>query len=216
MGRFFSVEGKFFTACSKIVDMVILTLLWIVGCIPIVTIVTSTSSLYHATVKCVRFERGKAYQEFMDAYKKNFKQGVGLTILYGGIGAAIGYLDYHVFFLSQTRTMAVFIMAVFMLIMTVLYLMNVLWLIPVFSRFSNTFGFIVQLNFVIAIKQIVRSIPMLLIAAVSLLLMWVSPPLAILFPSLGMLVISYLSEPGLRKYMPRQTEDNGDWRYGFK
>ena len=116
----------------------------------------------------------------------------------------------------QSRTSAAFILAFGMLIVTVIYLMNVLWLIPVFSRFTNTFGKIMQLNYAIAVRQIIRSIPMFLILIVSVILVLASFPLVIVFPSLAMLLISYLSEPGLHKYMPKQEEDNGDWRYGFK
>ena len=216
MGSFFSVEGKFYTVTSKMVDMVVITFLWIVGCIPIVTILTSTASMYHTTVKCIRYDRGKVFDEFKEAYQKNLKQGIGLTVLYGGIGAVIGFADYHVFARSQSRTSIMFIWAVAMLILTVLYLINVLWMVPVFSRFANTFGKIVELNFVISLRYLIRSIPMVLIVVVAVILIYASLPLAIIFPSLVMLLNSYLSEPILHRYMPKQEEDNGDWRYGFK
>ena len=216
MGGIFSVEGKFFTVTSKMVDMVVITLMWILGCIPIITIFTSTSSLYHTTVKCIRYDRGKAYEEFIDAYKKNLRQGISLTILYGLIGMIIGWLDYKVFFLSQSRTSIVFILAVGMLMLTVLYLLNVLWIVPVFSRFSNTLGNILKLNYVISTRYLIRSIPMMAVIVTAVIMMQASIPLVIIFPSLVMLINSYISEPGLHKYMPKQEEDNGDWRYGFK
>ena len=216
MGGIFSVEGKVFTVTSKMVDMVVITLMWILGCIPIITIFTSTSSLYHTTVKCIRYDRGKAYEEFIDAYKKNLRQGISLTILYGLIGMIIGWLDYKVFFLSQSRTSIVFILAVGMLMLTVLYLLNVLWIVPVFSRFSNTLGNILKLNYVISTRYLIRSIPMMAVIVTAVIMMQASIPLVIIFPSLAMLINSYISEPGLHKYMPKQEEDNGDWRYGFK
>lgn len=216
MGGFFSVEGKFFTVTSKIVDMVFITILWFVGCIPVVTILTSTASMYHTTVKCIRYDRGKVFEEFKEAYKKNLKQGIGLTVLYGIIGVVIGFGDYYVFHLMTSRSGMAFILLVGMMIWTFLYLINVLWLIPVFSRFSNTFGNMLRLNYVISTRHLLRSILMILIVFVAVLLVIVSIPLVIIVPSLAMLVISYLSEPGLHKYMPEQKEDNGDWRYGYK
>lgn len=216
MSGFFSAEGKFFSITSRIIDMAGITLLWIIGCIPIITILTSTSSMYHTTVKCIRYERGKVFEEFKEAYKKNLRQGIPLTVLYGILGAVIGFIDYHVFSIMQSRSGAAFILAFGMLIVTVLYLINVLWLIPVFSRFTNTFKKIIQLNYVIAVRNIIRSIPIFLILIISVILVLASFPLVIVFPSLAMLMISYLSEPGLHKYMPKQEENNGDWRYGFK
>lgn len=216
MSRFFSAEGKFYSVTSRMIDMVIITILWIIGCIPVVTILTSTSSMYHTTVKCIRYERGKVLEEFKEAYIKNLKQGILLTIFYGVTGGVIGLIDYRIFAVSKGRTNAAFILAVGMLIVTVLYLINVFWLIPVFSRFSNTFGKTIQLNYVIAARYIIRSIPMILVIIVSVILVLASFPLVVIFPSLAMLMISYISEPGLHKYMPKQEEDNGDWRYGFK
>lgn len=216
MKNFFSVEGKFYTVTSKIVDLILLTLLWIVGCIPIVTILTSTASMYHTTVKCIRFDRGKVWEEFKEAYKKNLNQGVLLTVLFLAAGLVIAYLDRRVLALSKSGTDAVFYMTVAMLILTVLFLINVLWLIPVFSRFANTLGKIVQLTFVISIRYLIKSILMLLLLAVTVLLIWISLPLVIICPALFMLALSYLTEPVLHRYMPRQEEDNGDWRYGHK
>lgn len=86
MKGFFSVEGAFFTVTGKICDMVVITVLWAVGCIPVVTFFTSTASMYHTTVKCIRYDRGKVFEEFKDAYKKNLKQGIPLGILYGAAG----------------------------------------------------------------------------------------------------------------------------------
>ena len=117
---------------------------------------------------------------------------------------------------NYQRLVIVGVLLVIMLALTVLYLINVLWLIPVFSRFSNRLGKIVQLNYVIAVRHILRGVLMLLCAAAAVLLIKVSPPLAVLLPSLAMLGVSYLAEPGLHRFMPKQTEDNGDWRYGFK
>lgn len=216
MRGLFSAEGTFFSVCSKIVDMVIITFMWAVGCIPVVTILTSTASMYHTTVKCVRYDRGKAVQDFIDAYKKNLKQGVQLTVLYGLIGVAIGFIDYKMVFLAQSKSGAMFIFSLFMFIVTCLYLLNLLWIVPVFSRFSNTLGNILQLNFVISFRNIIRSIPMLVIILALVILVVASVPLIILASSLIMFLLSYFAEPALHKFMPKQEEDNGDWRYGFK
>lgn len=216
MKGIFSAEGTLFSVCSKIVDMVIITCLWVIGCIPIVTILTSTASMYHTTVKCVRYDRGKATRDFIDAYKKNLKQGIGLTVLFGAIGALIGFVDYKMVFLAQSQTSGMLVFALAMFILTCLYLLNLLWIVPVFSRFSNTFGNILRLNFVISFRYIIRSIPMFLIIIAGVILILASSPLIILFPSLIFFVMSYLAEPGLHKFMPKVEEDNGDWRYGFK
>lgn len=216
MSGFFSIEGKFFTVTSKIADMVLITILWLIGCIPVVTILTSTASMYQTTVKCIRYDRGRVFGEFKEAYKKNLKQGIALTVLYVIVGIVIGFGDHYVFHLMPSRSGTAFMLLTGMMIWTFLYLINVFWLIPVFSRFSNTFGNILRLSYVISTRHLLRSILIILIAVASVLLVLVAIPLAVIVPSLAALVISYLTEPGLHKYMPEQEEDNGDWRYGYK
>lgn len=201
---------------SKIVDLFLLSVFWIIGCLPVVTLLTSTASMYHTVVKCVRYDRGSVFREFMEAYKKNLKQGIGLTILYGALGALIGIVDYQVFVMSVDRTILLFAAAFGMVLLSVLWLLNVLWLVPVFSRFLNSLGNIIKLNYVVAGRHLLRSIPILAVVAVSAVLTLAVNELILILPALVMLVNSYLAEPALRKYMPAQEEDNGDWRYGFQ
>lgn len=216
MRGIFDVDGKFFQVTSKIVDLVLLSLLWLIGCLPIVTIVTSTSSMYHTVVKCIRFDRGSCWGDFREAYKKNLKQGIGLTLLFGGVGAVIGFLDYQIFVVSQNRSSLFFALAFGMLLVSFVYLLNVLWIIPVFSRFSNTFGNILKLNYVIAVRHIPRSLLLFALMAAVVILLLASNELIFIAPALVCLVSSYAFENALHKFMPEQNEDNGDWRYGFR
>lgn len=212
----FSADGKFYAITSKIVDLVIVTLLWIVGCLPVVTLLTSTASMYHTVVKCIRYDRGSVFGEFKEAYRKNLRQGIGLTVLYGTAGALIAFADYHVFVVSVDRSDMIFVLGAVLLILSAVYLLNVLWLVPVFSRFSDTFGKIIKLNYVIAMRHLVRSVAMLLVVAAAAVLVLASNESLIILPAVVLLINSYLSETALRRYMPRQEEDNGDWRYGFQ
>lgn len=216
MEKLFCVDGKVYNFLSKVVDSVFVTVLWIIGCLPVVTFLTSTSSMYHTVVKCIRYDRGNVFEDFKEAYKKNFRQGMGLTALYGCVGAVLGIVDYWVFTISTNRSGLFFVAAVGALIASVVYLLNVVWIVPVFSRFSNTIGNIIKLNYVISVKHLIRCIPVLLMIAVAVILVLASNELFFILPAVIALVSSYLTEPALWRYMPKQGEDNGDWRYGFQ
>lgn len=211
----FSVDGKFYAFTSKLVDVVVLSLLWLVGCLPVVTIITSTSSMYHVAVQCIRYDRGSIFTEFKEAYRNNLRQGIGLTVFYGILGALIAFVDYQLFIRSTDVSGLFFVLSLGMLILSAVYILNLLWIIPVFSRFSNTFGNIIKLNYVVAVRYLIRSIPMLLVIVAAVILFLASNELFLIIPALVAFVNSYLAEPALRRYMPKQEEDNGDWRYGF-
>ena len=215
MNKLFAVDGKLYTFLSKFVDLIIVVLMWIVGCLPVVTFLTSTASMYTTIVKCIRYEQGRVLPEFWEAYRVNLRQGIGLTVLYGCVGTVIGFADYQVFFTSTNRTGAFFILAVALLGLSIVYVLNLLWITPVFSRFSNSFGNILKLNYVIAIRNILRSIPMLFVVMIAVILALAVNALIFILPSVVLLLCSFLAEPALRRYMPKLEEDNGDCRYGF-
>ena len=215
MKSFFSIDGKFYAVMTKIADLLFVALLWIVGCLPVVTVLTSTASMYYVVVKCIRYDCGRVWPEFWEAYRNNLRQGIGLTLLFGGIGAAIGFLDYYIFVLSSNRSGAFFVLLIAALILSAVYVMNALWIVPVFSRFSNTLGNLLKLNYVIAMKNLLKSIPLVLLALVGIILILAFYEMVFVLPSLILLMQSFLVEPALRQYMPKREEENEDWRYGF-
>lgn len=216
MDKFFRLDGKFYTVMGKAADMILLSVFWLIGCIPVVTFFTSTSSLYHTVVKCVRYERGNVFRDFMEAYEKNLRQGIKLTLFYGVIGILLAALDYWLFMKSTNRTGAAFVAAIALLLLNGVYLVNTLWLVPVFSRFADTFQNLLKLNYIICIRHFWKSVLLVLIAAVALIFALGYNELVFCLPAVAALVYSYLVEPVLLRYMPKQETDNGDWRYGFQ
>ena len=216
MGTFFRVDGKFYTVMSKVADMALLSVFWIIGCLPVVTLVTSTASLYHTVVKCVRYDTGAVFRDFKEAYKKNLRQGIGLTLLFGAMGAILAFADYWLFFVSKSRSALLLLATLAALLLSVVYVLNVLWLVPVFSRFSNTFNMILKLNYVISMRHLLRCIPVIVMIAVAVILLVTLNGLLFFVPALVTLLSSYFAEPVLWRYMPKQEDTSGDWRYGFK
>lgn len=210
MKGFFSVDGKFYTVMSKIFDLLLVILLWLAGCIPVVTVLTSTASMYHTVVKCVRYDRGRVLPEFWEAYRKNLPQGIGLTVLFGVSGAVLGWLDHLILIVHSGESL---LLTLVLLAVSLLYILNLVWIVPVFSRFANTFGGILKLNYVIAVRNVLRTVPMLLVTGVAAVLFLAVNETVFFAPSVVLLLHSYLAEPAMRRYMQPQTEAD-DWRYG--
>ena len=55
MQSFFSGENFFFRATGRILDLVVLSLLWLVCSLPMVTVGPATAALYYSCVKCLRY-----------------------------------------------------------------------------------------------------------------------------------------------------------------
>ena len=81
MGGIFNINSPFFRVMSKVFDVIVLSLLWTLCCIPVITIGPATTALYYAIVKSIRKDRGYATKEFFKAFKMNFKQGAIVGVL---------------------------------------------------------------------------------------------------------------------------------------
>ena len=212
----FRIDGPFYTLINKIVDLGFVTLLWLVGCLPVVTIFTSTASMYHTVVKCIRYDRGSVFSTFKESYINNLRQGIVLMAFYSLVGSAIMSADYYVFFVSADRSALSYILSVILLLVTAVYILNLVWVAPALSRFENTFGNALKLVYVLALRNLVRGFFLLLLILAGVVIFLVWNGVFIIMPGLLSLCYSLVSEPALRKFMPVQEEDNGDWRYGFR
>lgn len=59
---------------TKVTDTLLLSLLWLVFSIPVVTVGASCSGLYYAYHKAVRQDGGHVFQYFWEAFQSNFKR----------------------------------------------------------------------------------------------------------------------------------------------
>lgn len=74
MGSLFNLDNPIWRFMGKLVDVFILTLLWAVCCIPIITIGPASTAVYYVTLKLVRDEESYTVRSFFKSFKENFKQ----------------------------------------------------------------------------------------------------------------------------------------------
>ena len=77
----FNPENLVFRMLSKGVDFVGLSLLWLLLCIPIVTIGPATAALYYTVVKVFRQKKEDAFRTYLKAFQENLKQGILVTLV---------------------------------------------------------------------------------------------------------------------------------------
>lgn len=124
---------------TKVVDTLILSMLWLVCCLPVVTIGAASSALYYAYHKAIRQDIGYACKTFFSAFRSNFKQATGIwLILLLFLVMSLGTC-FLLFQMQKNLPMAgVFLtMGVFLIGFAVAWC---LWLFPYLSRFENTLG----------------------------------------------------------------------------
>ncbi len=212
----FSIDGKLFRTLSKIGDLFILNVLWLVGCIPIVTIGVSTASMYHCCIKCVRRDRSQVGKEFWKAYKMNFKQGVLGTL----ICAVLIYLVLVLYSFASTLIAAgassfrdtVFVLG--MMVFTIIVASFCSIFFPVLSRFSMSFAQLLKLTFFMSFRYFIRGAAAGIITFVLFYAVLGNYMMVLFIPAPVSLLFTFFFEPMLLKHTPREmVEGQDDWYF---
>ena len=204
-------EGPIFGFLDKVGQMILLSLVWILGCLPVVTIVTSTTALYYAVMKNIRREYGTAMREFWSSYRANLKRGIPITVL--GLLVS-GILVWNIHLMTQPGQGNNLLLWGSVILLALLCAMAV-YICPVLSRFQMKAGAACKLAFVMAIRFLPITV-LLAVGTVALvyLQIYVLPmPTVVLLPSLWCWATTFLMEKALRKFMPPKEENDDSWYY---
>ena len=71
MNSIFSFDNPVWNFIGKLVDMLMLTVLWALCSLPVVTIGASTSALYYVMLKLAEDKEGSMFWSFFRAFKEN-------------------------------------------------------------------------------------------------------------------------------------------------
>lgn len=63
--KIFSSYGLFYTITEKIFDLFVISIFWLVGCIPIITIGISCSAMYNTIVNVIRNNMAFSHQLYL-------------------------------------------------------------------------------------------------------------------------------------------------------
>ncbi|MBR3561435.1 MAG: YesL family protein [Oscillospiraceae bacterium] len=81
MHQVFDPDNAWWRFVSRCVDVVGLSVLWAILCLPVVTVCPVTSALYYTVVKCFRHGERGAFGVFSRAIRENLRQGVLATLI---------------------------------------------------------------------------------------------------------------------------------------
>lgn len=210
MGRFF--ESKPIVYLSKFIDMIVLNIIFLVSCIPVVTIGAAWTAMYYTCVKVIRRDRGKIWQEYRRSFAANFKTATVVWVVLAVVEGILGVLTFQLLAHGHGGLSAAVIglaMACFVFVLAI-----IIYAFAVLSRFTvNTAGTI-QNAAVISIHHGGESVYMLVLTlglATLVMMGWkFLPVILLIMPSAYMLLISLIMEKILIQYTPDEEEVTSD------
>lgn len=135
--KFNLFSSGFFRFFSRVADLMLLNALFLVCCLPIVTIGASISALYSVSLKLVRQKDSYITKDFFRAFRQNLKQGIVIHLILT-VASVIIVTDLLVIW-SIMEASAVFKGLFFvMAILALLFFMASVYIYPMLAQFKNT------------------------------------------------------------------------------
>ncbi|MGN0298991.1 MAG: YesL family protein [Lachnospiraceae bacterium] len=204
MENLFNMNNPVWSFMGKLFYVIELNLLWIICCIPIVTIGPSTAAMYYVFLKVVRDEEGYIARSFFKSFKENLKQGIVITLILL-LMLCIGGLD--IYFYNHNTESVYQIFKLLFLAVSLFYFIEVLYIFPVLARFSNTTKNLMKNALLIGIRDLPKTILIVLIHVAVFVLIWSFPPAIIFGMALAAFLSSYLFVKIFDRYIPKEDEE---------
>ncbi len=203
MNNLFNMDNPFFSTLSKLYDMLFLSVLWVIFCIPIVTIGPATTALYYTVVKVIRKERGYLFREFVKSFRLNFKKGAIVGVLLTIVIVVLMFdISYAIESLAVDSNKGSLMVGVFIAI-TFLAISIAMYIFPVLSRFEMTIKQLIKAAVYMSMRHILFTILMDVVFIMSVIIVvYLMPIMIFIVPALSVLINSFMMERVFKKYMP--------------
>lgn len=212
MGRFFNMDSGLFRFLSRLADLMILNILFLITCIPVVTIGAACTSLYYVTMKMARDEDAYIARSYFKSFKQNFKQATIIWVI-ALLLIIVLFMDFQI--LNAMTAGFVNILRIALISVSLILAMVLLYTFPVLAKFYNSIKNTVKNAFFMSIRHFPKTIVMLLISVGAVVLTFLSTFTftwgILIWLMLGFALISYLHSRFLVKifdvYIPDEPED---------
>lgn len=167
----FDTDNFLMRFCEKVLDIVTVNLLFVVSCLPIVTIGVAKISLYQTIFEVKSSRRVPVFKTYMRAFKQNLKLGLQLGLLELGI-FLISVVDLSLFW-GQTGLGFQLIKAICLGILIFLTLV-MLASYPIAARYDLTWKEVLQKGLLLVSFNFVWFFLMLAIILLIIMLLYLS------------------------------------------
>jgi len=201
--KFLNPDNALMITMTQITDCIFLSLFWLIGCIPMVTLGASFAALYDATFRGFRQGEKHCWSRFGQVYKDNWKASILPTLVFLTVISLLGKVLISLWNSAVAGNLSWMLFSgcafVGVLVLGVLSL-----LFPVLSRFENSFLGLLKNTVFLSLANLPRTLMLgILNAAAGLACAFYILPLFFL-PSLAALVGSVLIEPMFKPFMPSE------------
>jgi len=129
------MEGPLFDGLSRMADLIIVNLIFVVCCIPVFTVGAALTGLSYVMLKIKDEEEGYVIKSYFKSFKQNFRQATVIWLLMLAF-AFVLYIDFRM--LSLIGGLFHNVMWVLLFFAVFIWAILLIYVFPLLSRFDNT------------------------------------------------------------------------------
>ena len=201
--KFFSVESPLYKFMQSLWDILKLNFMWIIFCIPIVTIGGSTIAAFSVLLRMSEDQEGNVIKDFWKAFKENWKQGILIGLLPPICFEAV-FLDFQLYNAVEKGGLGILIVGCFS---AYIFIFCLIYVFPLLARYDNTVINSIKNSFRIGMKFFGRTFLLLAIIAVEVLIIFWNPTTKFVGALIGPACIMYTIS-GVAMHIFRKIEED--------
>ena len=199
--KFWAIDSPVMRVLGRLGDIIILNMIFVVGCIPVITIGTSLSALYAVAMKMARGEDPSVWKEFWKAYKRNFRPAT-ICWLVMAVIAILLFVDFRIIGVLKRGSESMYsIMRIVLAVILGMWMLMFQYLFPYIARFENTVKQTLKNAFLLMVRHLPWSLLLLVILIASALSIYIIPVLLVVIPAVASIVFDFILERLFRRYM---------------
>lgn len=210
----FSLDSKFMCFMDRLFDVLLLNLLWLVFCLPVITIGAATVAAYSVAFPMIDDEEGYIAKHFLKAFKSNFRQGTILWLLNAAALYAL-YIDWQIVLASENPSIIFIIVSI---LSTVFIFCAFVYAYPQTARYDNSVKRILENSIRISFRFFGKTGILIVVLTLEVgLFVWNTPMLifgALVGPMMIFYTISGISKRIFEKLDDEGTPGVSDVRFG--
>lgn len=198
MNSIFDLNKPFMQFLTRVGDMMILNFLFMICCLPVVTVGAASAALYRVTIDMVHDTEGGIFKGFFQAFRANFKQAtvvwlVELVVLV----SLLCDLLLVIYFFPGSRVMLILVAVLALLVLSVCAYMT-----PLIVRYDNGLRQHLTNAISLAVVKLPKTLAMVALNALPLIIAYLSLAVfaqtLVFWFTIGFSFVAYLNASMLR------------------
>ena len=190
------LDTKVYRWLETATNFFLLNLLWLLACVPVVTIFPSTAAMFGVVRDWVRGKEAGVFGAFVLRFRQNFWQSLAVGVLWALFGGAL-FLDFLIANGLPAGPQAV--MRFLLVLASILYALASVFLFPVMVHYDTRWAAVPKNALLLAVGRLPITLLCLAIAVTAATLTFFVPLLLVATPSVAAYAVYRLCDREFRK-----------------